>query len=119
MGIIEDGHMVRVWGSQTDITERWWAERGTLEWGDGNIDDCATPSCTILDNGDGTGTVSGSHVYAQDGSYTAVVNVSDAQGSLSGGFTVTVNQNLCRAIDLDGSLAAQQTAMTAAGVTLT
>ncbi len=26
VGIIEDGHMVCVWGSQTDITERWWAE---------------------------------------------------------------------------------------------
>ena len=26
VGILEDGHMVRVWGSQTDITERWWAE---------------------------------------------------------------------------------------------
>ena len=26
VGIIENGHMVRVWGSQTDITERWWAE---------------------------------------------------------------------------------------------
>ena len=26
VGILENGHMVRVWGSQTDITERWWAE---------------------------------------------------------------------------------------------
>ena len=34
------------------------------------------------------------------------------------GFTVTVKQNLCRAIDFDGSLAAAQEGMKAAGVTL-
>lgn len=34
------------------------------------------------------------------------------------GFTVTVREPLCRAIDLDGSLAAAQTGMRAAGVTL-
>ncbi len=34
------------------------------------------------------------------------------------GFAVTVRQDLCRAIDLDGSLAAAQAAMQAAGVTL-
>ncbi len=35
------------------------------------------------------------------------------------GFDVTVNTNLCRAIDMDGSLAAAEQAMRAAGVTLT
>jgi len=35
------------------------------------------------------------------------------------GFDVTVNQSLCRAIDLDGSLAAAQDGMRAAGVALT
>lgn len=35
------------------------------------------------------------------------------------GFDVTVNQSLCRAIDLDGSLAAAQSGMSDAGVTLT
>ena len=34
------------------------------------------------------------------------------------GFTVTVKQDLCRAIDFDGSLAAAQEGMKAAGVTL-
>jgi len=34
------------------------------------------------------------------------------------GFAVTIDQNLCRAIDLDGSLATAQTGMTEAGVTL-
>ena len=34
------------------------------------------------------------------------------------GFDVTVRQDLCRAIDLDGSLAAAETAMAAAGVAL-
>lgn len=34
------------------------------------------------------------------------------------GFTVTVKQDLCRAIDFDGSLAAAQDGMKAAGVTL-
>ncbi|WP_170785221.1 bifunctional nicotinamidase/pyrazinamidase [Ruegeria lacuscaerulensis] len=34
------------------------------------------------------------------------------------GFEVTVNMGLCRAIDLDGSLTAAETAMKAAGVTL-
>lgn len=34
------------------------------------------------------------------------------------GFTVTVKQDLCRAIDFDGSLAAAQAGMKAAGVTL-
>ncbi|MGR3714324.1 MAG: bifunctional nicotinamidase/pyrazinamidase [Shimia sp.] len=35
------------------------------------------------------------------------------------GFNVTVDQTLCRAIDLNGSLAAARDGMTAAGVTLT
>ena len=35
------------------------------------------------------------------------------------GFTVTVRQDLCRAIDLDGSLEAARDAMRSAGVTLT
>ncbi|MEO0746428.1 MAG: nicotinamidase, partial [Pseudomonadota bacterium] len=34
------------------------------------------------------------------------------------GYAVTVRTDLCRAIDLDGSLAAAQSGMTAAGVTL-
>lgn len=34
------------------------------------------------------------------------------------GFDVTVQENLCRAIDLDGSLAAARNGMTSAGVTL-
>ena len=34
------------------------------------------------------------------------------------GFEVTVHMDLCRAIDLDGSLAAAEAGMTAAGVTM-
>jgi len=34
------------------------------------------------------------------------------------GFTVTVRTDLCRAIDFDGSLAAAQSGMQSAGVTL-
>jgi len=34
------------------------------------------------------------------------------------GFDVTVRMDLCRAIDLDGSLAAAKTGMTGAGVSL-
>jgi nicotinamidase/pyrazinamidase len=41
-----------------------------------------------------------------------------AVDAAKGGFVVTVKQDLCRAIDFDGSLVAAQSAMAAAGVTL-
>ena len=62
-----------------------------IEWAVGEIDDCATAACTIIDNGDGTGTVTGSHDYPQDGSFNVVVTVEDQTGDVgTDSFTVTV-----------------------------
>src|SRR5262249_31015070 len=57
----------------------------TVAWGDGS-----SSAGTITPSGGGF-TVSGSHTYAQAGSYTATVTVADAGGaSASGTVTVTV-----------------------------
>jgi hypothetical protein len=45
----------------------------TIDWGDGS----ATSSGTVTSNGGGQYTVSGTHTYAEEGTYTAVVSVSD------------------------------------------
>ena len=63
----------------------------SIDWDDGTVDNCATTACTIVDNGNGTGTVAGSHVYADNGAYTVVVTVSDNTGDTGGGgFTTNV-----------------------------
>ncbi|MCP3974176.1 MAG: hypothetical protein GY720_06760 [bacterium] len=63
----------------------------TINWGDGTVDVCSTPACTIVDNGDGTGTVTGTHVYADDQEVSVAVYVADPSGdSGTGGATISV-----------------------------
>ncbi len=74
-----------------DDSDNRGAHVALVDWGDGTVDDCATPACTIVDNGDGTGTVAGTHTYDDDGSFTVTVNVSDPSGDEgSGGASVAV-----------------------------
>ncbi len=55
----------------------------TWNWGDGGISSCPTNSAECaLNETDGSGTVTGSHIYTSSGVYTITVSVSD--GELSG-----------------------------------
>ncbi len=86
---VDEGDTVNVNGSWVD-SDGQGAHSATIDWGDGTVDDCPA-TCTIVDNGDGTGTVSGSHVYADDGAFTVIVAVMDPSGDMgSGGFTTNV-----------------------------
>jgi len=49
-------------------------------WGDGSADHDCPGLCTIVDNGDGTGTVTGGHQYRDNGSYSISVRVFDPSG---------------------------------------
>ena len=63
----------------------------TIDWGDGDVDNCATPACSIVQNGDGSGTVTGNHIVADDGNYSVVVIVTDDSADQgSGGLVVTI-----------------------------
>ncbi len=67
----------------------------TIDWGDGAIDGGA------VDEGGGSGMVSGSHVYADDGTFIVIVCVNDPGTDASGGcdtLDVTVN-NLPPTVD--------------------
>src|SRR5262249_38512441 len=58
-----------------------------VAWGDGT----PTPA-TVTPGTDGTGTVTASHVYADDGNYTARLTVTDAQGAAADtSFSVAVS----------------------------
>lgn len=59
----------------------------TIDWGDGSAVEAGTVTETL---GTGMGTVSGSHLYVQDGIYTVTVSVSDDDGTANDTFTVTV-----------------------------
>jgi predicted alpha-1,2-mannosidase len=67
-----------VTGGVTDTT----GYHATVEWGDGT----APAEATV----DGTGAISGTHTYAQPGTYTAHVTAWDTLTSGSASFTVTV-----------------------------
>ncbi len=56
----------------------------TIDWGDGSLLDTGVVEPTLH-------TVSGSHVYADDGTYTATVCVDDGTASVCDTFSVTVN----------------------------
>ncbi len=59
----------------------------TIDWGDGSG---ALPA-TVSDSGDGVFSVSGSHTYAQDGSYTATITITGTdEATVSTTSTVTV-----------------------------
>src|SRR5262249_60691821 len=61
----------------------------TIDWGDGSG---ALPA-TVSDSGDGVFAASGSHTYAQNGTYTATITITDADGATaSTTSTVTVGK---------------------------
>ncbi len=74
----------------------------TIDWGDGTVDDCSTAACTLSGGGGGIGTVTGSHTYPQDGSFTVTVTVDDGGIDVgAGGFTYTV-QNVVPSTNVTG-----------------
>jgi hypothetical protein len=57
----------------------------TVDWGDGTV------AAGVLSEAGGSGTVTGAHAYADDGSYTVTVRVTDGQGATgTGTFTAHV-----------------------------
>jgi len=63
-------------GTVTDYT-------GQINWGDGTTSPCPSTSCTISVRTSGGFTVSGSHNYRNNGTYTVTITISDAGGSTS------------------------------------
>jgi PKD repeat protein len=63
-------------GTTTDYT-------GQINWGDGTTSSCPSTSCTILVRAGGGFTVSGSHNYRNNGTYTVTITLADAGGSTS------------------------------------
>jgi hypothetical protein len=61
-------------GTATDYT-------GQVSWGDGTTSMCPTASCTIAVRALGGFTVSGSHNYRNNGTYTVTIIIADAGGS--------------------------------------
>lgn len=58
----------------------------TIDWGDGT-----TSTGTLTANSDGSFTLSGSHIYAEEGSYTVSISATDSKGqSGSGSATASV-----------------------------
>ena len=57
----------------------------SINWGDGGV------SPGIISEADGSGTVSGSHIYEDNGEYLVTVTVDDDEGSGSDTFTIIVN----------------------------
>ena len=51
----------------------------SIAWGDGNTSNASS----IVDNGDGTYSIYGSHQYAEGGTYTFTVSVTDTSGGIS------------------------------------
>jgi len=56
---------------------------GQINWGDGTTAACPSTSCTITVRALGGFTVSGSHNYRNNGTYTVTITITDAGGSTS------------------------------------
>jgi hypothetical protein len=63
-------------GTVTDYT-------GQINWGDGTTSPCPSTSCTISVGTSSGFTVSGSHIYRNNGSFTVTISITDAGGSTS------------------------------------
>jgi PKD repeat protein len=63
-------------GTTTDYT-------GQINWGDGTTSACPSTSCAISVRAGGGFTVSGSHNYHNNGTYTVTITLTDAGGSTS------------------------------------
>jgi PKD repeat protein len=63
-------------GTTTDYT-------GQINWGDGTASACPSASCTISVRAGGGFTVSGSHNFRNNGTYTVTITLTDAGGSTS------------------------------------
>ena len=63
-------------GTTTDYT-------GQINWGDGTTSACPSTSCSIAVRAGGGFTVSGSHNYPNNGTYTVTITITDAGGSTS------------------------------------
>jgi hypothetical protein len=63
-------------GTVTDYT-------GQINWGDGTTSPCPSTSCTISVRTSGGFTVSGSHNYRDNGTFTVTISITDAGGSTS------------------------------------
>jgi hypothetical protein len=63
-------------GTVTDYT-------GQISWGDGTTSACPSTSCSVTVRVGGGFTVSGSHNYPNNGTYTVTITISDAGGSTS------------------------------------
>ena len=67
-------------------TEAADTHTATVDWGDGTV----VASVVIEPNG-GTGALTGTHVYGDNGTYAVMVTVADQKGGVDGGtFTITV-----------------------------
>ena len=63
-------------GTVTDYT-------GQINWGDGTTSPCPSSACTISVRTSGGFTVSGSHNYRNNGTFTVTITLTDAGGSTS------------------------------------
>ena len=70
----------------------------TINWGDGTIDDVA-----VSGQGNGWGTLFGSHIYGSTGDYTATVTVTDDDGAVAVAESVSITASAALALWADGS----------------
>ncbi len=90
----DEGDTVNVTATFTDPSP-YDLHTATIDWGDGTVTEV-----TVTEGG-GSGSVSGSHVYEDDGIFAATITVTDDDGySSSDTFTVTVS-NVAPALALD------------------
>lgn len=63
---------------------------GQITWGDGTTSACPSATCTIVARSGGGFTVSGSHNYLRNGTYTVTIRLTDAGGSTASTTTTIV-----------------------------
>ena len=63
---------------------------GQISWGDGTTSACPGATCTIVARSGGGFTVSGSHYYLKNGTYTVTIRLTDTGGSTANTTTTIV-----------------------------